>query len=92
MDQPYARPGGLGLASRPAGGIRIELTARTQAVRSACAEDLGQLALGDPRRQPLEEQAAELDLLLDDLASQLASPRVLQAIALARAGAGGTGR
>jgi hypothetical protein len=92
MDQPYSRSAGPGLATRPAGGIRIELTARTEAARAACAEDLGRLAVGDPRRQPLEDQATELDLLLDDLASQLASPRVLQAIAMARASAGGTGR
>jgi hypothetical protein len=77
---------------RPVPGIRSELTQRTQAALVAIRDRLFDLSAGDPARPPLEEEATELNLLLDDLAGQLASPRVLQAIAESRATARGPRR
>ena len=77
---------------RPVLGIRSELTERTQAALVAIRDRLVYLRSGDPARRPLEEQAVELNLLLDDLANQLASPRVLEAIAESRATARGSRR
>ncbi|HLY13319.1 MAG TPA: hypothetical protein VKR24_03135 [Candidatus Limnocylindrales bacterium] len=71
--------------SRPAGlGVRAELTERTQAALDQARRDLSRLDAGDPGRNALESELTELALLQNDLEQRLASPRVLEAIALLR--------
>ena len=66
-------------------GIRAELTARTEMQLLAVRGELAEMGEYDLDRPDLEEQAAELAQLLDDLEEGLPSPAVLMAAARLRA-------